>query len=333
MSTLTDVLDATVGVTPAATESPIEQALDMVQTPEPPQDAPPPQEEVVEQAPVEEAVVEDENEVIEQPTFDFTELEQFGIKSVDDVKAMKDNLESYKQQAETKFADEKIKELNDYVLNGGDMKKYVEAEKEIANYEEYHAQLDTVDPVEAYKANLKNLQLTDEEVEEIMDTMTDAQKKLEGKKIIAQEKLAVSQVINEKKSALTVQTQQQAERQSKVKDVVSSAIDKLEAVTNVKVSAKDREVLKQYAPNDLIRKYFPLDEGGLPKADVWAKSAAILEFAERNAKILQQKVATQTKKQEFDKLHNVKQPIQQEAVREQKASKHATMEDIMALRG
>lgn len=330
--TTNEVLDLVEVAPPVSTEqqSPMEAALEQVQVaPEPVVEEP-----QVETPPVENEVVEDDNEVIiDQPEFDFTQLAEYGIKSVDDVKELTESLKNYKQIAETKFANDKVKEINDYVLSGGDIKKYVDAEKEIANYEDYAEQLAKVNPVDAYKESLKTMGLNEEEIEEHLDSMTDTQKKLEGMKIINQEKAAVAQMITEKKTSLSNTVAKQSEMQTKVKDVMASAIDGLQSVLNVKTSAKDRDVLKQQNPNDLIRKHFPLDEAGMPIGSAWAKSAAILEFAERNAKILQQKVASEVKKQEFDKLHNVQHPIQQEAAKLEKQTQFATIDDVRALRG
>jgi hypothetical protein len=161
--------------------------------------------------------------------------------------------------------------------------------------------------------------------------MSDAQIKLEGRKALNQEKAVAAQLLKQEEDSQRILAEKQLERQTKVKAVVHTAIDSLAAVTGVSVTARDKEALKKYAPNDLIRKHFPLGEDGLPIADVWAKSAAILELSERNAKLLKQKASSETKKQEFKKLHNVEQQVQKEVVRQDKPSEYATADELNAI--
>ena len=284
----------------------------------------------------EEAIIVDD-EPIEAPALDIDlswakDVIGKDVKGVEDIKAYVDSVKQerdiFKAQAETKFANEKVKAINDYVSSGGDIDKYVGAEQEIADLEGYLESVKTFSPQEAYKAYLINRLGNAEEAEDALASMTDTDIKLRGLEVLDGEAKNTKSTIEAKRKSIESLVNEQKQKTERSKDMVAEAIKKVEVINGVKLPKSElNNLMKFNSTADIIRELFPLDNEGLPIAEAWARTYAQVKLGERAAKVLKQKVSTDTRKQEFKELHNVQQPLQQH-VEKPRDNKHLTADQV-----
>lgn len=344
MNDMKDLLTNMAGAGLLATEPQAEQQI------EPPQPQAEEPQEAIEPTIVEEAppikeeeqpqIVDEEPEVVvaEEVSIDFTPLKEMGIeaKDWDDVKShietLKQEAQQYKAQADTRFANDKVKAINDFVANGGDVDAFVSSEKEISELEGYKENLKTVSPADAYRVYLKNQLGNDEEVEDFMNSLTDVEIKLRGIDVIKNEERVTDQIIGSKRQAVEQMAEQQKQKTERSRDMIAEAVKKVEVINGVKLPQKEVAVLSKFnSPADIIREVFPLDKDGLPIADVWARNLAQVKLGKRASEVLRQKVGNSTKKEVFDKLQNVPTSLQQQHEKPRERSESATTQDIQQL--
>jgi hypothetical protein len=282
--------------------------------------------EVVEQPQVEGTKQPEENNpqeeliefVDEQPTeptkFELAQFAQeLGIEaqSPEDIKArwveLNDNLNKYKVQAEDKYANDKIRQLNDYVKQGGDIDTYLSRREQIRQIDTQIEAIKSLDPIEAVKFSLKQQGLSDDDVQAYIDSEQEIKLKVEGMRLINAEVQALSQGKVQFEQQEAAELEQMTKRREQYQAKVSEAIDKVTNVYGIKVNDKDRVALKQLSqdPHQILRKYFPVDETGQIKADVLAKNVALLELGEKYATHLKRLAQGEGEKKLFGKIGQI----------------------------
>lgn len=275
-----------------------------------------PTEQKVEAKPQEEELIEfaDEDEPVRQEQPQYQELITSLMpeaKSIDDVKTYLKQVEEerlkYKVEAEDKWANDKVKQLNDYVKSGGDIDNYLSRKENIRQYDSQIEAVKSLDPIDAVKLSLKAQGLQDDLIEAYVDNTPEVNLKIEGTKIINQEVQSLISGKTQLEQQEATELQELTAKRERFKNEVNTQVDKLTQVLGVKVSEKDKQVLKETVqdPQQILRKYFPVDEKGNLKAETFAENVALLELGRKYASHLKKMAMGQGERKVFDKLQNI----------------------------
>lgn len=239
----------------------------------------------------------------------------FEVKSLEDVKgilAQKDKefqeqLSKYKE-AQTVFANDELKELNEFVAKGGKIQDFKDATVEIGTIESQLKQVQAVDPIEAYKAYLKDdLGLSNEQIEDHIEQQGEITATIEGKKLIKGWESHLTTQLSQKKSAIENRKLEQQKKYEQLSKGIADAADKMTNILGVSATSSDKALIKQLAaqPLKVVSKYFPVDEQGNYVVETWAKSIATLELAAKKAERLKTHAQSQGAKQTVQGRANV----------------------------
>jgi hypothetical protein len=302
------------------------------QAQEPQVEAPKVEERPVQQAPEQQEIKEVKQEVVaeEDELIEFVDDEQQQIetqpqtielftsilpeaKSVDDVKNYIKQVDEerlkYKVQAEDKWANEKVRQLNDYVKSGGDIDNYLSRKETIRQYDHQIEAVKGIDPIEAVKFNLKAQGVSEDLIEAYVDNTPEVNLRIEGTKIINQEVQALISGKTQLEQQEAVELEQLTAKRERFQSELNAQADKIAQVLNVKVSEKDRQHLKESVKDahQVLRKYFPVDESGNFKADTFMENVALLELGRKYASQLRKMATGNGERKVFDKLQNIPQ--------------------------
>lgn len=265
------------------------------------------QEQVQQQAPaaVETPTAETEEEIIFEDDATDTEAVQtqahpnevystlskelgFEIK---DPTAIKAKLEEYKTQLEQapKFANDRIKELNEFALKGGKVADIEKIDSELQAIDSHIQNITQADPIEAWKLHHKeDIGLTDDEVETLLESKGEVVAKVEGKTLIKQWE---TNLLNQKQTKQGERAKMRDAQEAKYAALTNGIKDSLAKKTSlysVKLSENDIAKVSKLAETPLraIEQFFPYDEQGNPVVEVWAENFAKLTLGDSKANTL-----------------------------------------------
>lgn len=271
----------------------------------------------------EELILEDDDE--QQPVLEadspFAKAKDvlgFEVKSLDDIKTVlsqkeqefNTKLESLKE-ANTLVQSDELRDLVSHVQKGGKVADFKDAEAEISNLEVQKQNLAKVDPKAAYRAYLKeDLGLNEDEVEEYLATKADIEISLEGKKLLKEWEMQVSNQINEKRSHIETVKAKQTEKYNSLVTGIRNTIESTKAVLGVSVTPSDKQMLSKLAEQPLktLSQFFPVDEQGNYVAEVWTKNLALLALANKKADVLKRKASSDGARQVIEGRTNIQRP-------------------------
>lgn len=232
-------------------------------------------------------------------------------KSPDDVKSYIKQIDEerlkYKVEAEDKWANDRVKQLNDYVKSGGDIDNYLSRKETIRQYDSQIEAVKTIDPIDAVKVSLKAQGLGEDLIEAYIDNTPEVNLKIEGTKIINQEVQNLLQTKAQLEQQEAVELQELTAKRERFQNEINTQADKLTQVLGVKVNEKDRQALKETLrdAHQVLRKYFPVDEKGNFKADTFLENVAMLELGRKYASQLKKMAQGNGERKVFDKLQNI----------------------------
>lgn len=271
----------------------------------------------------EEIIVDDEDENTgvnpESPFANAKDLLGFEVKSLEDIKTVfeaknkefEEQLKQYKE-AQVNFANDDLKELNDFVAKGGKIAEFKDATLEVAQLDNQIASLKTVNPVDAYKQYLINdLELSTEEAEEYIEQQGNLQATMEGKKLLKSWEQHLAAQKQEKVGAIEAKKQKQQQEYQALVEGLTKKFDEITSISGVSVTASEKARLKQLAqtPLKVINKYF-MDDKGQYDLNKFAKTVAMLELGEKKAERLKTLAKSQGQRQVVEGRANL--PIQKD---------------------
>lgn len=267
-------------------------------------------------------LADDEEKVDIKSEINFDDLKEIGIevKSKNELKdvlsSLKNEVATYKAKSEEIYANDKIRELNDFVKNGGDIEAYTNNVQVVAQHKKTIENLTKVSPLEAYKfsilqqygvSTLEELpEDKQQEVEDYIDSKPNIEKEIEGKKIISSEINAYKTEVERIEKGNEEAKQLLQEKNEKYISKVSKSIQSLTAVDGIKVTDTAKQELATILkdPKKALQMLMPLDEYGLPDADAFVSMVYRHKYGEKNMKALAKKAKSAGVKEVFGKVTN-----------------------------
>lgn len=258
----------------------------------------------------------------EDDKFNPDEYKEIGveIKSKAELKeyisSLKNERDTFRAKSEEVYANEKIRELNEFVKNGGDIERYTTDLQTVANYKNVIEQLKKVNPVEAYEISmLKKLgvnsaaELSDDdrvEFDLLMSSKSGLEKKMEGLNIINAEIAAYQGEVEKIETGITKAKENLDKKNAQYISKVTKAVQSLTGVDGIRVKEAEKQELLQYLknPKEALAKAIPLDEDGLPDAGALVEFIYRHKYGKRNTEILLSKARSKGKQEVFEKLDN-----------------------------
>lgn len=229
-----------------------------------------------------------------------------------ELEAIKEEAQQFKALAETKFANDEVARLDQYVREGGDLGKFLKIEDEYTSLATEKAQIESLSDVDAWEVRLR-LSLAesygedeiDEQIEVLSETTDDAKKVRIGKEFKKGQISALESklsLVQSKKEAEIAEAKKRGEHFS---NTIKAEIDKTDKVGQVRLNIEQRQALKNENPKEFIKTFFPVDKEGNPVASEWAKSMFLLKFGMDSIKKAYEKGLSKSKKENFEALANV----------------------------
>lgn len=238
---------------------------------------------------------------------------------------------SYKEKAESKFANEELKKLDDYVRDGGDIKNYLKIESKIGELDAIKQEVEKMTNAESYEIYLRK-KLS----EDGMFDANEIDEQIEGMMLVDEDKIERIGKKYKEDALLQLQNELKNETEKKETEIlgikektkvfnteIQKGISALSKVDGVIVKAEQRTQLQEIAknPKQVIKDFFPIDENGVPNSEVWAKNIFTLMNHKANLKLAFEKGKSNAKKELYNGIGNVNDGIQTNSLSNRPLSK------------
>lgn len=242
------------------------------------------------------------------------------VKNKKQLKEFIETSKSYKEKAESKFANDELRKLDEYVRDGGDIKGYLKIESKIGEIEAIKQEVEKMSNTEAYEIYLRK-KLS----EDGMFDDAEIDEQIEGMMLVDEDKIERVGKKYKDDALLQLKQELQNETDKKEKEIlgikerttvfnteIQKGISALSKVDGVIVKAEQKAQLQDLAknPKQVIKDFFPIDENGVPNAEVWAKNIFTLMNHKANLKLAFEKGKSNAKKELYNGMGNVNDGIQ-----------------------
>lgn len=234
----------------------------------------------------------------------------FEVKNPATIKAKIEEIENtYKSKLEQapKFANERVKEINEFALKGGKVADLEAIDNDINSIEANIESIKQVDPIEAWKAHyMEDMGLSADEVEILLENKGEIAAKVEGKTLIKQwENNLASQKQLKQDERVRMREAQEA-KYAALTNGIKESLAKKTSLYSVKLSENDIAKVSKLADTPLraIEQFFPYDEQGNPVVEVWAENFAKLTLGDSKAQTLFKKAKSDGARQVISERAN-----------------------------